>query len=530
MARFSVVALVAIACANSQTVSAETLLSGVVAQGGPVAAARITVVDSAGTRLQASTDANGRYAMDIGGLVAPLLVSSIPAGGNTNCRYNDRPRAACMAAYVAALKPGGNVANVNPLTDRIASDIAVALKYIGPQQMVGSGKARIVDAAVLQVALGHQRAGFSSALAAAGVSDVVAFDPVSTPMNADGKGVDAVLGLIHHTRNYDNNTGESAHTVLTDISFRPIVGLSGSGAYEPLDFVRAQRELEQIRTASVRVLVVGDSTAATYELGRSPRMGWGQVFERRFKPGSRVKVLNGARAGRASRDFFNGGWYGQMARFMKAGDYVIINHGHNDQNCDGRRAVRGAADVANLCTYPNDAAGKRQFPASQPGMSFQTSLENYVSLARAAGATPLLMTPTTRYWNVDRITAYTSGDMRPVVPNHFTEQNEANGFAFVGDYSQTIRDTANANGVALIDLEAKSIAFANAHASDWKAYWLAVDAADPRYPYYRTQTTGTLASPDTTHFQQAGAEAVADMVAQGIRELPSLTGLAALLQ
>ncbi|MEC5399176.1 SGNH/GDSL hydrolase family protein [Uliginosibacterium sp. H1] len=518
------------ACGGGSEAAADTTLGGVVAQGAAMAGAQVTVVDSQGVRRQASTDAAGRYAVNADGLRVPLLVSSIPAGGNTNCRYNDRPRAACMAAYVVTLREGSNVANVNPLTDRIASDIAVALKYIGPQQLVDSGKAPAVDAAVLQTAITEMRAGFSAALTAAGVTEVAGFDPVSTPMNADGRGVDAVLDLINHTRNYDNNSGESAHAVLTDISFRPIVGLLGNGAYEPLDFARAQRELAEIRNASVRVLVVGDSTAATYELGRLPRMGWGQVFEGRFKAGSRVKVLNGARAGRASRDFYNSGWYGQMARFMKPGDYVIINHGHNDQNCDASKALRGAADVANLCSYPNDAGGHRQHPAGASDMSFQTALERYVTLARMAGATPLLMTPTTRYWNVDRNTAYQGSDTRPVVPNHVTRQNAANGFAFVGDYSQTIRDTANARGVPLIDLEAKTIVFANAHAADWKGYWLAVDPADPRYPYYRTQTTGTLASPDTTHFQQAGAEAVADMVVQGIKETPALASMANLLQ
>jgi lysophospholipase L1-like esterase len=95
----------------------------------------------------------------------------------------------------------------------------------------------------------------------------------------------------------------------------------------------------------------------------------------------------------------------------------------------------------------------------------------------------------------------------------------------VGNYSQTIQDTARANHLPLIDLEARTIAFANAHAHDWQNYWLVVtDTA--KYPWYATQTAGTPTAPDTTHFQEAGARAVAAMVADGLRETPELSALA----
>ena len=98
------------------------------------------------------------------------------------------------------------------------------------------------------------------------------------------------------------------------------------------------------------------------------------------------------------------------------------------------------------------------------------------------------------------------------------------GYAFVGDYSQTVRDTARANNVPLIDIEAATIAFANAHQNDWKNYWLAADPV--RWPWYATQSAGTLSRPDTTHFQEAGARAVAGMVASGIKAQPALRTLA----
>ena len=292
---------------------------------------------------------------------------------------------------------------------------------------------------------------------------------------------------------------------------------------------RSRQELDAIESASRRVFIVGDSTAATYERQRLPRMGWGQVFEEVFLQSGGVKVINGGRAGRSSRDFYNGGWYRQMERFIRPGDYVFIGHGHNDQNCNALRPIRGTADVANLCTYPNTADGKRQFPKGQPQLSFQASLERYIHDARSKGAIPILLTPTTRFLNVDRKQAYKDGDLQPVVSQHLTRQNLANGYAFVGDYAQTVKDTARDNAVPIIDLEAKTIHFANAHSRDWQNYWLVVSDTQ-RYPWYASQKEGTPAAPDTTHFQERGARAVADMVAQGIREVPALKPLALLLK
>jgi lysophospholipase L1-like esterase len=503
--------------------SAGSRVTGVVAVGGPLQNASVTIVDARGVRRTGVADAQGEYSIDVDGLNAPLLISSVEAGSNTNCRFNATLRARCMASVLASVQPGKNVANVNPLTDRIVSDVAVGLKYIGPQQLVDAGRAEQIRLEAIQAAKQTSMAGLGTALQDAGVSDLAHFDAVTTPMKADHTGVDAVLEVINHNRNYDNPTSESAYTVLTDISFRPIVGLLGAGPYEPLDFKRATRELAAIKAAKLRVFVVGDSTAATYELERLPRMGWGQVFQDQFRPEAGVVVLNGARSGRSSKDFYMGGWYQQMGRFLRPGDLVLINHGHNDQNCDSTKKERGPADVAGLCSYPNDAAGNPQYPEGKPDMSFQKSLERYVQIARAAGATPVLITPTTRVWNKDRKEGF------PVVHQHLTQQNATNGFAFEGDYSQTVKDTAVANKVPLIDLEARTMAFANTHEQDWKLYWLAV-ADIKTYPYYATQTSGIFDKPDTTHFQEKGARAVASMVAQGIRETQGLGAYAAYLK
>ena len=118
----------------------------------------------------------------------------------------------------------------------------------------------------------------------------------------------------------------------------------------------------------------------------------------------------------------------------------------------------------------------------------------------------MLFTPTVRFLNEDRKTAYQGADRRPVVSTHWTRQDASSGFAYVGNYVQTIRDTATAYQVPLVDLEANTMTFANAHPDDWTDYWLAAS--------------------DTTHFQEKGARVMAALVSQGLRDTPALPALA----
>jgi lysophospholipase L1-like esterase len=508
--------------------AAAQTLKGIVAANAPLAHAVVVLRDHNGAERTTTTDAGGHYTLDASGLTPPLALSAAEYG-NSNCRRNNSPRAVCVSALVLAITEGANTANINPLSDVVTSLVANALGFPGPQQLSDTARTPEVPPQVYANALATFHAGFDSAMADVVMQDVAKYNPVTTPLDADHTGLFALIQVINHTRGYDNNSGESAATVITDMGWRPVVKPFGPDANEPLQFERSRRELESIMAAPLRIFIVGDSTAATYERQRLPRMGWGQVFEDVFLSTSGVKVVNGARAGRSSRDFHEGGWYRQMAHFIRPGDYVFIAHGHNDQNCNAMRPIRGAADVANLCTYPNEASGARQFPAGQPQLSFQTSLERYISDVRSKGGTPVLLTPTTRFLNANRRQAYKDGDVRPVISQHLTRQNSLNGYAFVGDYARTVKDTARGNAVPLIDLEAKTIHFANAHSHDWQDYWLVVTDTQ-RYPWYASQKEGTPETPDTTHFQERGARAVADLVAQGIREVADLKPLALLLK
>lgn len=513
-------------CSTAGRTEMRVRLTGVVSIGGPLAHARITVMDRVGVRRESMTAADGSYHVDVGGMSPPLLVSAVETGKHCdpeNRGDDPRPWAQTLTALVASLDAdGASVANVNALSDMIVSDVARSLGLLGPQPLVLRGHCAGVTAGRVREATAAILSPVEAALRAAGVA-TEAFDPVTTPMRADGSGLDAVLRLLIPRRGYDNNSGAPSASFLLDADYRYVGKLDARSETEALDFAHAREAKNRIEdTAWTRVLIVGDSTVSTYERARLPRMGWGQVFESLFDPAQRIKVINCAKSGRSSRSFLKQGYYAQASRFLRPGDYVFIHHGHNDQNCDAALEVRGAADVAYQATYPNDAAGRPQYPSGMPWLSFQHSLERYITDARQRGAIPVLLTPTTRVWNAARQVGF------PVVPNHFTSPHAQRAYAFTGDYAQTVRDTARTNRVPLLDIEAATIAFANAHAADWQDYWLAADPAE--YPWYVEQAAGTRAQPDTTHFQARGAAVVAGMVADGIRSVPELAKLAAALR
>lgn len=515
--------LLTLLCTLATTAQANTLLQGVVLADAPFSGALVQITDSSGQHLSTQTDNAGRYSVVIDDLRPPLLLSARASDVTTDCLHNDKLRARCMASLLISVqKDAANTANITPFSDRLVSEVAGALGYIGPQQWVEKGRPADLNPELLTTPLANFQRGMEKAFISLGVESAH-IDPVTTPI-VSGDAMTAVLSVINHNRGYDNNSGEAGATILTDSAYRPIVGLQNSGPWEPFDLKQARQDKVNITAAAKRILIVSDSTAATYEVSRLPRMGWGQVFQSRLRADSGIVVLNGSRAGRSSRDFYNEGWYQQMGRYLQPGDYVFIAHGHNDQNCDGEKPIRGAADVRNLCTYPNNADGKPQYPHGHPELSFQHSLERYINIAREKGAIPVLFTPTTRVKNAAGKTAYQHGVQDVVVSNHHTPAKP--GYMFSGDYIDTIKQTAEQNQVPLIDLEQETIAFANAHPNDWMDYWLAVDANDPRYPWYKTQKAGVRTNPDTTHFQQKGAEAVAELVVQRIYQTPQLQDLA----
>ncbi|WP_018609230.1 rhamnogalacturonan acetylesterase [Uliginosibacterium gangwonense] len=465
-------------CASQQgSAPATYTLSGVVGNGNK--AAQVTVFDARGKQTLIQTNAQGQFSLRMDGLSAPLMLVAQTADKQ----------------YVAiSTNPAAGEINVNALTDRIASDLALEAKFKGPAGLAQSAKAPAVTAETVAAKTAALRASIATALKEARVSDVEHFDPVTVSMGKE-KGVYDLLSLIKHNRGYSSASGEQGETSLYDPRYREIT------RFHPLSLSMARMDTQALLANSIsRVFIAGDSTASNYDPEVAPRMGWGQAFDRQIKIGSPIQVINVAQSGRSSRSFINEGWFGMIAADIRKGDYLLIQFGHNDEKCGNEPPApppaRDQIDTAKLCTYPGNN------PAVPAEMSFQKTLEKYIAMARQAGATPVLITPVTRR-------SFKGGEISTTTHTYGKGK-------FPGDYSQTIRDTAQANKVALVDLDARSMAFFSKIGEQGSLdYYLAVDPA--QYPYY-ANTTGNRNKPDNTHFQEKGAEAVSGLVAEGIKE------------
>lgn len=212
------------------------------------------------------------------------------------------------------------------------------------------------------------------------------------------------------------------------------------------------------------VFIASDSTAQTYRPDRAPQAGWGQMLPCSLD--QRVTVENRAIGGRSTKSFMVEGRLDRIAQDIRAGDTLLIQFAHNDANT--RRPERfAAADT-----------------------DYRLNLLQFIRVATAVGAHPVLLTPVTRR----------SFEGTRVVPS----------FAA---YSKVVREVAQQTGTPLIDLETLSGAWVQAAGPEKsKAYFLHLTPADnaPGYPKGVT---------DDTHFSQAGAQGVAGIIATQLRAL-----------
>ncbi len=152
-------------------------------------------------------------------------------------------------------------------------------------------------------------------------------------------------------------------------------------------------------TKPVMVYIAGDSTVCD-QTGNAYG-GWGQMLPQYFQPP--VGIANYANSGASSSSFY-GSFWGQIKAKWKAGDWVLVQFGHNDKT---------ATDA-----------------------QVQANLEKYVADAQAANVTPVLISPPAR--------AQFSGSM-------ISDQSSLHAAA--------AKAAAAAKGCAYIDLTALSTAW-----------------------------------------------------------------------
>lgn len=216
------------------------------------------------------------------------------------------------------------------------------------------------------------------------------------------------------------------------------------------------------------IFLAGDSTVSTYADTASPndQAGWGQMLPEHFD--SRVTVENRAIGGRTARRFIEEGFLSPILADLEPGDYLFVQFGTNDGN-------RTATYVLGNQTIPYFL---------DPNTDFKAYLRQYLNGARAASAIPVLVTPPPRN------SAYCVG---------------GNG---TGAHAQAMRELGAEEGVSVVDLNAKSVAFL-----------MAICPAPTPENFFLLRADGTV---DGTHFQERGARGLAGLVADGVRESVSL--------
>lgn len=125
---------------------------------------------------------------------------------------------------------------------------------------------------------------------------------------------------------------------------------------------------EQKTTANL--YLIGDSTMAEKLPGKRPETGWGEKLADYFS--ADLAIHNHAVNGRSSKSFRHEGRWQVVLDQLEAGDFVIIQFGHNDEK------------IASPDRYTN------------PYSSYRYNLLGYVEDTRARGATPILMSSIVR--------------------------------------------------------------------------------------------------------------------------------------
>jgi lysophospholipase L1-like esterase len=157
-----------------------------------------------------------------------------------------------------------------------------------------------------------------------------------------------------------------------------------------------------------RLFIAGDSTAATYNSPDKNQQGWAAVLQPFFDP-AKLQVVNAARGGRSSRTFITEGHWEKMLADVRAGDFVIIQFGHNDSGAlnqeppGSTRPLRARGSIPGIGNeseeIDNVVTGKHETV-----YSFGWYLRKMIADTRARGATPIIMTLTrTNNWKDGRI-------------------------------------------------------------------------------------------------------------------------------
>jgi len=223
------------------------------------------------------------------------------------------------------------------------------------------------------------------------------------------------------------------------------------------------------------LVLIGDSLVRNGRGdGACGQWGWGDSLGRFLDP-AKINVVNRAVGGLSSRTFLTQGHWARALTLIKPGDFVLIQLGHNDpapynDNSRARGTIKGVGEeteeIDNILTKQHEVVH-----------TFGWYIRKYVREARAAGATPIVLSLTPRKtWKEGRIV-----------------RSGPDGY---GGWS---RQVAEQEGVAFIDVN---------------------DLVATRYEALGEDAVTPLFGDPNLHTSKAGADVNAGIVATALRALP----------
>jgi lysophospholipase L1-like esterase len=229
--------------------------------------------------------------------------------------------------------------------------------------------------------------------------------------------------------------------------------------------------------------IIGDSTVHN---GTKGEMGWGEVIDKQFDT-SKINVVNRAIGGRSSRTFRTEGRWDLILKQAKAGDFVLMQFGHNDGgplSGDNRErgSIRGVGDDSQEVTLTlAPKAGQKEVVHS-----FGWYMKTYCTEAKEKKMIPIVCS-----W-IPHCPQAKAG----AAADHPTAS------ATMSSYQLWAKQSADAAGAAFIDLNSLIMKKYEAYTPD-------------------EIKTKFFTAADNTHTSPAGAELNADCVVEGLKAIDS---------
>jgi outer membrane protein assembly factor BamB len=217
--------------------------------------------------------------------------------------------------------------------------------------------------------------------------------------------------------------------------------------------------------------IVGDSTVKNNTQGL---LGWGDPIAELFNT-TKINICNRALGGRSSRSFITEGLWDNVLSEMKAGDFVLMQFGHNDNGPmntgRARASIHSNGDETQEVVM--ESTGKKEVVHS-----YGWYIRKYIADAKAKGATPIILS---------------------LVPRNIWDKEGKKVERATDDFAKWASEAAKQGGADFVDLN-------NIIATHYEAEGL----DKVKTQYFMT---------DHTHTTPAGAQLNAACVVEGFKKL-----------